>query len=492
MAGNYRKKILADQGWMHAFDDVLIKPGFTNFDPNKVDISSSLGPYKFNIPIMSAAMDTVTGVKMAIQMALLGGLGVLHRNCSCEKRLEMVKKVKRARSYIVDDVATIFPNSPIHEAISKMEQLEISGLVVVDDNNKVEGILTSRDIPFDAKLKENGLVKDVMTKELITGNIGISRIEAAKMLYKFRKEKLPIIDKEGRLVGLITNKDLKPDFPKASLDKRGRLLCALAVSPVMPPTVKERKIFEEIVEYTDIFFIDVADFYKKQDIENTKEIMETFNVHFILGNIGTFEAAEYILTKIDYDRDKFIALKAGMGSGSICSTSIQTGVGAPTLFATAQIADAIQKYDPKMGLIADGGFKNLGDLPKAFTVGANMIMTGHFFGGCVESPGFVDTIQGRKVKVYRSMGSKEARHVMGDYIMDRYSKETKTLPEGVSDYIPFVGPVEGVIEQMKTGIRNGLVYAGAKNIKEMKNVEIGIITMSGKLESEPHDLIGKW
>ena len=492
MPGDYRKKILADQGWMHAFDDVLIKPGFTNFDPNIVDVSTSLGPYNFNIPIMSAAMDTVTEERMAIQMALLGGLGVIHRNCSFEKRLEMVKKVKRARSYMVEDVATVFPDSTILEAKTKMDQLEISGLVVVDDQKKVIGILTSRDMPFDKKMMNNGHVKEIMTKNVMTGQVGISREDAAEQLYKIRKEKLPIVDNEGKLIGLITTKDLKPDFPKASLDKRGRLLCALAISPSMPKNAKEKKIFEEISEYTDIFFIDVADFYKKQDIDNTKKLMDEFDVCFVLGNIGTFEAAEFILTKVDYDRDKFIALKAGMGSGSICSTSIQTGVGAPTLFATAQIADAIGKYDPKMRLIADGGFKNLGDLPKAFTVGADMVMTGHFLAGCVESPGLVDTIQGRKIKVYRGMGSKEARHVAGNYIFDRYSREMKTLPEGVSDYVPFVGPVEGVIEQLITGIRNGMIYAGAKNISEMKEVNIGIVTISGKTESEPHDLVGKW
>ncbi len=492
MPGNYRKKILADQGWMHAFDDVLIKPGFTSFDPNEVDISTSLGPYNFSIPIMSAAMDTVTEERMAIQMALLGGLGVIHRNCSFEKRLEMVKKVKRARGYMVENVATVPPDCSILEAKSRMEQFEISGLVVADDQQKVIGVVTSRDLPFDKKMMNHGLVKDIMTKDVITGKEGITREAAAELLYKHRIEKLPIVDDECKLVGLITTKDLKPDFPKASLDKRGRLLCALAISPVMPEKKEEIKIFKEIAQYVDIFFVDVADFYKKKDIEGVKEIMDNLNASFVLGNIGTFEAAEFLLTKVDYDRDKFIALKVGMGSGSICSTSIQTGVGAPTLFATAQIADAIEKYDPKMGLIADGGFKNLGDLPKAFTVGADMIMTGHFFAGCSESPGLVDTIQGRKVKVYRGMGSKEARFVEGDYIFDRYSKDMKTLPEGVSDYVPFVGPVEGVIDQLTTGIKNGMIYAGAQKIKDMKDVEIGIVTVSGKVESEPHDLVGKW
>lgn len=492
MPHNYRKKILADKGMMHAFDDVLIKPGFTNFDASEVDTSTSIGPFNFSMPVMSAAMDTVTEQSMAIQMALLGGLGVIHRNCSFKRRLEMVKKVKRARGYMVEDVATVPSHCSIREAKDRMERFDISGLVVIDENKKIIGIVTSRDLPFDQNLIESGKVKDIMTSNVITGNVGISREDAALLLYKNRIEKLPIIDNSGNLVGLITNKDLKPDFPKASLDKKGRLLCALAISPTLPKDKEELNIFKEIAEYTDIFLVDVADFYKKQDIEGIKSVMEMFNVKLILGNIGTFAAAEYLLTKVDYDRDKFIGLKVGMGSGSICSTSIQTGVGAPTLFATAQVADAIEQYDPKMGLISDGGFKNIGDLPKAFTVGADMVMTGHFFAGCSESPGLVDTIQGRKVKVYRGMGSKDARHVEGDYIFDRYSKGIKTLTEGVSDYVPFSGPVEGVIEQLITGIKTGMIYAGAQNIKEMREVEIGIITQSGKDESEPHDLMGKW
>ncbi|MBD3211372.1 MAG: IMP dehydrogenase, partial [Candidatus Lokiarchaeota archaeon] len=195
-------------------------------------------------------------------------------------------------------------------------------------------------------------------------------------------------------------------------------------------------------------------------------------------------------TKADFNEEKFIAIKVGMGSGSICSTSIQTGVGAPTIYATAQVADAIKDYNTNIGLIADGGFKNPGDLPKAFSVGADMIMSGHFFAGCTESPGYIDTIQGRKVKVYRGMGSKEARTT--NYVLDRYVEGAKTLPEGVSDYVPYVGELSGVIESLTEGLSNGMIYAGAKNIEGMKNAKIGLVSAVGMMEQKPHDLMGKY
>jgi IMP dehydrogenase len=249
-------------------------------------------------------------------------------------------------------------------------------------------------------------------------------------------------------------------------------------------------MLQKIDNFVDIFFIDVADFFKQKDIHETRKLMEFLDSDFVLGNIGTYKAAEHLLTKGNFPEDRFIGIKVGMGSGSICSTSIQTGVGAPTLFATAQVADAIQDYNPDIGLIADGGFKNPGDLPKAFTVGADMCMSGHFFAGCSESPGYIDTIQGRKVKIYRGMGSKEARK--SEYIQDRYVESAKTLPEGVSDYVPYVGDLSGVIDTLKDGLSNGMIYAGAKNIEEMKRAEIGIVSAVGQQEQRPHDLLGKY
>ena len=489
MTDYYRKKVHYDN-IIATFDDILILPGYTSFSPFEVDISSNLGEYKFHVPILTSAMDTVTEEIMAIKMALLGGLGVLHRNCSYERQLEMVRIVKRARSFVIEDVATILPNDHISKAKFMMENYNISGLVVVDHENKVCGILTKRDIPYSDVQIKNGLVKDYMTKEVISIKPGASRTDALSLLFESRKEKLPVIDDKGHLTGLITKKDLAPEFPLASMDQEGHLLCALALSPRFPETKQAQDILREIDNFVDIFFIDVADYFKAVDIEGTNKLMDLLDSDFVLGNIGTYDAAEYILTQSGLDSEKFIGLKVGMGSGSICTTSIQTGVGAPTMFATAQVADAINDYNPKISLIADGGFKNPGDIPKAIAAGADLIMSGHFFAGTEESPGFIDTIAGRKVKVYRGMGSKEAR--TSGYVADRYIEGSKMLAEGVSDYVPFTGDLSGVLLSLKEGLINGMIYSGAKNIKEMKKAKIGVITPTGQRETSTHDLIGKY
>jgi IMP dehydrogenase len=489
MTDYYRKK-LNYKNLIATFDDVLIQPGYTNFEPNDVDISSQLGSYKFNLPIISAAMDTVTEELMATKMALLGGLGVLHRNCSYERQLEMVRIVKRARSFVIDDVATILPDEPISKAKYMMENYNISGIVVVNEDKKVCGIFTKRDIPFSEDDINKGKVKSFMTKEVISIEPGASREKALEILFDSRKEKLPIIDKTGYLKGLITKKDLAPEFPLASMDSEGHLICALALSPKFPESTHDQELLKEIENYVDIFFIDVADFYKTSDIKGTKKLMDFLDSDFVLGNIGTYEAAEHLITKGDFDEDKFIGIKVGMGSGSICTTSIQTGVGAPTLFATAQVADALVDYNTKISLVADGGFKNPGDLPKALSAGADLIMSGHFFAGSTESPGYVDTIQGRKVKIYRGMGSKEAR--TSGYVSDRYTEGSKMLPEGVSDYVPFVGDMDGVLLSLKEGLLNGMIYAGAKSITEMKKAKIGIVSFSGQRESKPHNLLSRY
>jgi IMP dehydrogenase len=483
MTDYFRKKVHYNE-IIATFDDILITPGYTSFQPNEVDISSKLGKFNFNIPLMSAAMDTVTEEVMAIKMALLGGLGVLHRNCSFQKQLEMCRKVKLARSFIVEEVATINVGTTVAEAKFMMETYGISGLMVTDDNDKVCGIFTKRDIPYKEEDIRLGKLKDFMTKNVISIKPGASRPQALKMLYENRIEKLPIID-NGYLKGLITKKDLKPEFPNASLDQEGRLLCALGLSAKFPATTEAQSMLKELDKYVDIFFIDVADFYKKVDIENTKKLMNLLDSDFVLGNIGTYEAAEHLISKCDFN-ENFIGLKVGMGSGSICTTSIQTGVGAPTLFATAQVADAVKDYNQNIGIIADGGFKNPGDIPKALTVGADLIMSGHLFAGCTESPGYIDTIQGRKVKVYRGMGSKEAR--AAGFVSDRYIEGSKTLAEGVSSYIPYVGDVDGVIQSLKEGLVNGMIYSGAKTISEMKKANVGIITPFGQQETKTHDL----
>lgn len=482
---NFRQKAFSDRREILTFDDILVKPGFTNFSPEDCDLSTTLGPFKFNSPIITASMDTVTEAEMAIAMALYGGLGVIHRNCSLEQQLQMVKRVKRARNFIIDDVATVSPNMTILEVRQLMVQKGISGFPVIDADRKVLGIITQRDLPFD-EAKE-GTVTEIMTKDPVCLPPDVTREQGVETLYKIRKEKIPLIDSDGRLVGLVTKKDLKPNYPYSSKDEKGQLLCGIGISPFMPKNPEKQALLREISKSVDIMFTDVAEFYKIADMRGTKELMQKLDSKFVIGNIGTYQAAEALLT-FDYPEDKFIGIKVGMGSGSICTTAIQTGVGAPTFFATAEVADAIKDYNPKIGLVADGGFKYPGDLTKAFSVGADMVMSGHFFAGCTESPGYIDTVNGRKVKVYRGMGSAEARAV-GTYADDRYIKESKKLAEGVSGYIPFVGPLKGVLDQLEDGLKNGLIYAGAKSISEAHKMSIAKVTPAGVNEARPHDLL---
>ncbi len=481
----FRKKAFAHEGFILSFDDVLCLPGYTEFLPSDCDISTTLGPFKFHIPISSAAMDTVTEPEMAIAMARYGGLGVIHRNCTYERQLEMIAKVKRSHSFIIEDVAYVSPSMTIHDLEQKMQQKGISGFPVVDSHKKVIGIVTTRDIPFTPDAE--GTVADIMTKNPVCLPTNVSREEALAKLYEIRKEKIPLVDTHGILTGLVTKKDLKPNFPHISKDDKGRLLVGLACSPFLPKNPYDLNTFKETANLTDILMVDVADFYKKSDMEGVMAMMHEVNARFVLGNIGTFEAAEKILT-YDYPEEKFIGIKVGMGSGSICTTSIQTGVGAPTLFAAAQVADAIKTYSPKIGLIADGGYKYPGDLTKAFAFGADMIMSGHLFAGTTEAPGFVDTVQGRKVKVYRGMGSAEARSV-GAFAWDRYSKDSKKLAEGVSGYVPFAGDLKGVLEQLEDGLRNGLIYCGIRTLADAYKINIGRVSPVGQNEEQVHDLI---
>ncbi|MHA1584299.1 MAG: IMP dehydrogenase [Promethearchaeota archaeon] len=482
---NFREKAYASQGYMLTYDDVLCRPGYTDFHPTECDISTHLGPYDFYSPFITAAMDTVTEDEMAIAMALHGGLGVVHRNCGYERQLEIVKKVKRARNFIIEDVATVSKDITINELRQMMVAKGISGFPVVDANTKLIGIVTERDLPYDEGFE--GKVSDVMTRDPICLPPHISREEGLAKLYEIRKEKIPLVDNDGTLVGLITKKDLKPNYPHTSKDEKGRLLCGLGCSPFLPKDPHKLQLLKEISDHVDIMMTDVAEFYKRIDMQGAKAMMESLNSKFVLGNIGTYEAAEAILT-MDYPEDKLIGLKTGMGSGSICSTAIQTGVGAPTFYATAEVADAIKDYNPKIGLIADGGFKYPGDFVKASAVGADMFMSGHFFAGCTESPGYIDTVNGRKVKVYRGMGSAEARSV-GSYADDRYIKESKKLAEGVSGYTPFRGPLKGVLNQLEDGLLNGLIYSGAKSMTDAYKIQIARVTPAGSIEARPHDLL---
>lgn len=481
----YRHKIGADQDppWMLSFCDVIVEPKHTAYDITRVtpDMSAQIGPCTLKYPYLSAAMDKVTGVDMAIAMARQGGLGVLHRNHPApvllSRQLEMVKKVKKSRSNMVTEVAVVHPTDSIEYAKRIMEENNISGLVVVDPDNTFAGMFTKRDARIPACL--DGTIKtvaDAMTPaaKAVWSYEGISEQEAEKKMYlNGRVEKLPILNKDKKVAGVMTLKDLHIEYPNASVDKQGRLLCGLAVSPFMPKESEGIELFKEITKYVDLFFTDVADHDKEPDVEGARGLMEEFNGKFVIGNIGTYEAMEFLITNARFPEDKWVGVKVGMGSGSICITTKNTGFGAPTLYATACVADAIKDYglEGKLALIADGGFEELGDFVKPFVIGATAVMAGRFYAGTTESPGYIDTRDGRKVKTYWGMGSTEAR--AAGSIGDRYSNNGKGIAEGVSAYVPYVGDLKLVFKDQVSALTQGMGYGGAEKLSDLRACRFG-------------------
>ena len=507
----YRHKIGADGNppLMLGFRDIIIEPGRTEFDVTKVkyDMSAKIGPYTLKYPALSSAMDTVTEEEMAVKMALYGGAGVVHRNfgksgnspevnekIQFEAQLKIAKKIKRTRSNMVMDVTKVKPDDTIQYARTIMENLGISGLVVVDDNDCFKGILTKRDVRVPKCLESNySIVSDAMTSKenVVWAREGISNEEAEKMMYlNGRIEKLPVLKESGEIAGLMTLKDMHTDYPDAALDEQGRLLCFMAVSHFKPKNSENFKLLKELDTYVDVLFTDVADFYKIPDIESAKWIMEELNNYWVVGNIGTYAAMEFLATKAEFPEDKWVGVKVGMGSGSTCITTLQTGFGSPTLYATACVADAMVDYGlkDKLALIADGGFEHPGDIPKAFVVGADLIMSGHYYAGTTESPGYIDTIGGRKMKVYRGMGSREAR--MAGNIGERYGINTEKVkeqvPEGISTYVPYVGDLSRVVSDHISALRQSMGYGGVLKISEFQKLMFGRSTPAGQYEAAPH------
>mgnify|MGYP000689847235 CR=1 FL=1 len=458
------------------FRDVVILPGFTEVEPNEVNVATkATRNYRLNIPLISSPMDTVTESEMAISLARQGGLGVLHRNCTIKEQVEMAKKVKKAESFIIRDVVTISPKNSVSEAIMLMEKYHISGLPVVD-GEKLVGIVTGRDVRFtDPKLK----IKDVMTRDVITAPESISIEEAKELLQKHRIEKLPVVDSSGRLKGLITVKDimLRGRFPNAVRDEDGRLLCAAAVSPF---DLERAKALDE---YVDIIVIDVAHFHNKRCFKATKKLLKVVSADVVVGNIGTYEAAEDIITKLD----DIAGLRVGIGSGSICTTMEVVKAGSPTLYATAQVADAVAEYGADMPIIADGGIRNPGDVAVALAVGASAVMMGNVFAGCKESPGELVAIGGRYYKRYRGMASPSARAKR--YAIDRY-QIAKGIVEGVEGWVPYRGDVASVVEEFINGLKAAMGYAGARNIEELREkARLVLLTDAGSKEAKPHSIL---
>ena len=466
------------------FDDVLLKPQSSNILPNNVDISSNLTKdIKLNIPIISAAMDTVTESRMAISMSQNGGLGVIHKNFDIETQSHEVKKVKRYEAGIVYNPITMSPNNTIEDVLNVMGKQNISGFPVVDKANKLQGIITNRDVRFVINKKTK--VKDLMTKKVIsitqTQSKGMSSFGLAKkLLQENRIEKLVVTDNNNKCIGLITVKDIQrgEKFPFSVKDKNGQLLVGAAIGS--KPNDLQRAIALDKAG-VDILFIDTAHGHSSTVLESFKKIRKKIKLPIVVGNIATPEAAKDLI-KLGAD-----AIKVGIGPGSICTTRIVAGVGVPQFTAIQDIATITNKN--KIPMISDGGIRYSGDIVKALAAGANCIMAGSLFAGTDESPGEVFLFQGRSYKSYRGMGSlgAMARGSADRYFQDEINEAIKLVPEGIEGRIPYKGQVSNVLFQLTGGLRSGMGYTGSKNLTILKkNAKFVRLTNSGINESHVH------
>jgi len=474
---SYREKFRnADQAL--TFNDVILLPGWTIVEPSEADVKSLAAKgIELNVPFVSSPMDTVTEDEMAIALARQGGLGVIHRNCSIEAEAEMARRVKRAEALIIRDVVTVGPETTVEDLLRLMDERNIHGFPVVEEGNRLVGIVTSRDVRLaDPTLR----VRDVMTREVVTAREETTLEEAKRILHRHRIEKLPIVDDGGYVRGLITMRDinLKGAYPSAVRDEQGRLVCAAAISPFDLPRARA------LDEYVDVLVTDVAHFHNRNCFEATKEILKEVSAKVVVGNIGTYEAAEDCLTKLD----GVAGLRVGIGSGSICTTSVVTRAGSPTLYAVAQTADAVRDYGADVPIMADGGIRNPGDIAVALAVGASCAMMGNVFAGCSESPGTLVAIEGRYYKEYYGMGSAAARKKR--YAQDRYSKPAKTINEGVEGWVPYRGGVADIVAEFVGGLKAAMGYAGAKAIPEMwEKAKLALVTERGSQELTAHDIM---
>ncbi len=466
------------------FDDVLLKPQASTILPNNVDISTNLTKeIKLNIPIISAAMDTVTESKMAISMSQNGGLGVIHKNYDIETQSYEVKKVKRYEAGIVYNPITMSPNNTIEDVLDVMKKQNISGFPVVDKANKLQGIITNRDVRFVINKKTK--VKDLMTKKVIsitqTQSKGMSSFGLAKkLLQENRIEKLVVTDNTNKCIGLITVKDIQrgEKFPYSVKDKNGQLLVGAAIGS--KPNDLQRAI-ELDKAGVDILFIDTAHGHSSAVLEFFKKIRKKINLPIVVGNIATPEAAKDLI-KLGAD-----AIKVGIGPGSICTTRIVAGVGVPQFTAIQDISTITNKN--KIPMISDGGIRYSGDIVKALAAGANCIMAGSLFAGTDESPGEVFLFQGRSYKSYRGMGSlgAMARGSADRYFQDEINEAIKLVPEGIEGRIPYKGQVSNVLFQLTGGLRSGMGYTGSKSLNKLKkNAKFVRLTNSGINESHVH------
>ncbi len=461
------------------FDDVLLVPHKSEILPKDVSLKTKLADgIELNIPIMSAAMDTVTESRMAIAIAREGGLGIIHKNMSIEAQGREVDRVKRSENGVITDPFFLAPENKVSDALALMQKYKISG-VPITKSGKLVGILTNRDLRFETDFEQP--IDNIMTKEnLVTAPVGTSLEEAQKILGKHRIEKLPIVDDNFNLKGLITIKDIEKSiqYPNSSRDSKGRLLVGAAVG-----TSKDtfERIDELVKNQVDIITVDTAHGHSMGVIESVKKIKAKYpNLKVIAGNVATALAVESL---IDAGAD---VVKVGIGPGSICTTRIVAGIGVPQLTAVMDCAEMAQKYGKT--IIADGGIKYSGDITKALAAGGNAVMLGSLLAGTKESPGEIELYQGRSFKVYRGMGSLSA---MAAGSKDRYFQEDakKFVPEGVEGRVPYRGTISDIIYQLIGGIRSGMGYCGAKDLETLRaTAEFIKITNAALRESHPHDI----
>ncbi|WP_405282914.1 IMP dehydrogenase [Methanobrevibacter sp.] len=482
---SYSKKV-QEARMSYTFDDFLLTPNASYVEPKDIDTTIELGKgIKLNIPVLSAAMDTVTEADLAIAMAQQGGIGVIHRNLSMERQVEEVKKVKNAEDLTIRDVITISPDSTVSEAETVMHDELISGLPVVDDDSEVMGIISKRDIRPVLKSEPATLIKDIMTSDVVTVEEGVSAEEALNVAYDNKVERLPVV-RDGKLVGIITIKDIlnRSQYPNAARDDDGNFLVAAACGPF---DLDRAMALDQAG--ADIISIDCAHAHNMNVVKFTETIKDNIDAELCVGNIATAEAAEDLISMgVD-------ALKVGIGPGSMCTTRIVAGVGVPQLTAISDVADAAA--DSGIPVIADGGIRYSGDVAKAIGAGADAVMLGNLLAASYEAPGDIVVMNGKQYKKYRGMGSMGAMTSEYDGGADRYFQgqkskmnHTKYVPEGIEGAVPYRGTIEEILFQLVGGLKSSMGYCGAKDIAAMKEKARFVrITSSGIKESHPHDLL---
>ena len=470
----------------YTFDDFLLTPNASYVEPKDICTNIELGKgIKLNIPVLSAAMDTVTEADLAIAMAQQGGIGVLHRNLSLERQVEEVRKVKNAEDLTIRDVITISPDSTVIQAEEIMRDELISGLPVVDDDADVLGIISKRDIRPVLKSEPSTHIKDIMTSDVVTVEEGVSAEEALNVAYENKVERLPVV-RDGKLVGIITIKDIlnRSQYPNAARDKNGNFLVAAACGPF---DLDRAMALDQAG--ADIISIDCAHAHNMNVVKFTETIKENIDAELCVGNIATAEAAEDLISMgVD-------ALKVGIGPGSMCTTRIVAGVGVPQLTAISDVADAAR--DSGVPVIADGGIRYSGDVAKAIGAGADAVMLGNLLAASLEAPGDIVVMNGKQYKKYRGMGSMGAMTSEYDGGADRYFQgqkskmnHTKYVPEGIEGAVPYRGTIAEILFQLVGGLKSSMGYCGAKDIAAMKEKARFVrITSSGIKESHPHDLL---